>query len=67
MCVCVYIYMHAKSLQLYPTVGNPMDCSPPGSSVLGILQARMLQWVAMPSSRESPKPGIEPTSLKSSA
>ena len=32
---------------------SPMDCSPPGSSVHGILQARILQWVAMPSSRGS--------------
>ena len=32
---------------------NPMNCSPPGSSVLGILQARVLEWVAMPSSRGS--------------
>ena len=35
------------------TLCNPMDCSPPGSSVLGILQARILEWVAMPSSRGS--------------
>ena len=48
--------MHAKSPQLCLTVCNPMDCSPPGSSVLGILQARILQWVAMPSSRESSQP-----------
>jgi len=32
---------------------NPMDCSPPGSSVHGILQARILKWVAIPFSRES--------------
>ena len=32
---------------------NPMDCSPPGSSVHGILQARILEWVAIPFSRES--------------
>ena len=32
---------------------GPMDCSPPGSSVRGILQARILEWVAMPSSRGS--------------
>ena len=32
---------------------NPMDCSPPGSSVHRILQARILEWAAMPSSRES--------------
>ena len=34
----------------------PVDCSPPGSSVHGILQARTLEWVAMPSSRGSPQP-----------
>ena len=34
----------------------PMDCSLPGSSILGILQARILEWVAMPSSRGSPQP-----------
>ena len=32
------------------TLCNPMDCSPPGSPVCGILQARILEWVAMPSS-----------------
>ena len=30
--------------QLYPTLSNPMDCSPPGSSVHGIFQARVLEW-----------------------
>ena len=40
-----------------------MDCSPPGSSVHGILQARILEWVAMPPSRDLPDPGIEPESL----
>jgi len=35
---------------------RPMDCSPPGSSVCGILQARILEWVAMPSSRGSSQP-----------
>ena len=52
----------AKSLQLRPTLCDPMDCSPPGSSVHGILQARILEWVAMPSSRDLPNPGIEPAS-----
>ena len=33
------------------TLCGPMDCSPPGSSALGILQARILEWVALPSSR----------------
>ena len=39
--------------QSCPTLGNPMDCSLPGCSVHGILQARILEWVAMPSSRRS--------------
>ena len=33
--------------QLCPTPSNPMDCSPPGPSVLGILQARVLEWVSI--------------------
>ena len=37
----------AKSLQLCPTLGDPMDCSLPGFSVHGILQARTLEWVAI--------------------
>ena len=44
-CVC----MCAKSLQPCLTLCDPMDCSPPGSSVHGILQARTLEWAAMPS------------------
>ena len=39
--------MHAKSLQLCPTLCDPMDSSPPGSSVHRILQARKLEWVAI--------------------
>ena len=39
----------AKSLQLCPTLWDPIDGSPPGSSVPGILQARILEWVAFPS------------------
>ena len=42
--------------QSYPTLGNPMDCGPPGSSAHGILQARILEWVAMPSSRGFSQP-----------
>ena len=38
------------------TLGNPMDCSPPGSSVHGILQARILEWVAISVSRGSSHP-----------
>ena len=48
--------MHAKSLQLCLILDDPIDCSPPGSSVHWILQTRILEWVAMPSSRESFQP-----------
>ena len=51
-----YLCMHAQSLQSSSTLCSPMDCSPPGSSVHGILQARILEWVAMPSSRGSSPP-----------
>ena len=43
--------MHAKLLQLCPALCDPIDCSLPGSSVHGILQARILEWVTMPFSR----------------
>ena len=43
----------AKSFQSCPTLCNPMDGSPPGSPILGILQARILEWVAVPFSRGS--------------
>ena len=46
---------------------DPMDYSPPGSSVHGIPQARTLQWVVMTSCRGLPGPGIEPASLTSPA
>ena len=45
-----------------PTVCDPIDCSLPGSSVHGILQAKILEWIAMPSSRAYSQPGIEPRS-----
>ena len=47
------------------TVCNPTDCSPPGSSVHGIPQARILEQLALSVSRGSPNPGIEPMSLVS--
>ena len=52
-----YLFIHAKPLQLCLTLCDSMDYSLPGSSVYGILQARM---VAMPCSRDLPNPGIEP-------
>ena len=50
MCTC------AKLLHLCLTLCDHMDCRPPGSSVHGILQARILEWAAMPSSRGSSRP-----------
>ena len=58
----------AQSLSRVRLCGTPMDRSPPGSSVHGILQARILEWVAMPSSRGSSRPRDRTrTSLKSPA
>jgi len=48
--------MRANSLQSRLTLSDPMDCSLPGSSVRGILQARILEWVAISSSRGSSPP-----------
>ena len=48
--------VRAKLLQSCLTLCNPMDCSLPCSSIHGILQARILEWVAMPSSRGSSQP-----------
>ena len=50
--ICIYVYVyyiytHAKSLKSCLTLCDPMDYSPPGSSVHGILQARILEWVAL--------------------
>ena len=68
--VLVIDCMRAKSLQLCPTLCDALDHSLLGSSVHGILQARILEWVAMSSSRDPgdlPDPEIEPTSLMSPA
>ena len=54
--------MNTKLLQSCPTLCNSMDCSPPGSSVRGILQAGILEWASMLSSS-----GLEPTSPVSSS
>ena len=48
--------MGAKSLQSCLSLCDPMDCSPSGSSVHGLLQTRILEWGAMPSSRGSSQP-----------
>ena len=49
--ICVYVCVLVAQSCL--TLCDPMDCSPPGYSVLGILQARILEWVAIPFSRGS--------------
>ena len=49
------------------TLCDPVDYSPPGSSVHGILQARILEWVACPPPGDLPQPGIKPTSPVSPA
>ena len=51
-----YSVLCVKSLQLCPTLCDPTDCSPPGSSVNEMLQTRIPEWVAMPSSRGSSPP-----------
>ena len=48
--------LKALVAQSCPTLCGPMDCSPPGSSAHGILQARILEWVATPPSRGSSRP-----------
>ena len=49
-------HLFVLSLQLCPTLCDPKDYSPPGSPVHGIFQARILEWIAMPSSRGSSRP-----------
>ena len=49
----MYVNVHAKLLPSCPTLCNPMDCSPAGSPVHGILQARILEWVIIPFSKGS--------------
>ena len=53
--------------QLCLTLCEPVDCSPPGSSVHGIFQTRILGWITISSSKDPPHPGIKPTSLASPA
>ena len=70
VCVCVCAHVRAHATQSCPTLCDPMDCSRPGSSVHGISQARILEWVAISFSRDLSDPGMErwmgPTFLVSS-
>ena len=61
ICRCVCVCVCVQSLQLCLTLCDPMDCSPPGSSVHGILQARIL-GLPFPSPGDLPNPGMEPVS-----
>ena len=64
------MYIHIYNLfclkvlvsQLCLTLYDPMDCRLPGSSVHGLFQARVLEWVAISFSGDLPNPGIEPGS-----
>ena len=63
VCVCVCVYTHTRSVtQSCATLCDPVDCSPLGSSVHGISQARILEWVVVSSSRGSSRPETEPIS-----
>ena len=53
---CGAVKESERVTELCLTLCDPMDCSPPGSSVHGILQARILEWVAIPFSRGSSGP-----------
>ena len=53
MCVCVCLYVCVLDAESWPTLCKPMDCGPPGSSVHGILQERILEWVVICFSRGS--------------
>ena len=59
--------MYAKLLQLSLTLYDPMDCSLAGSSVHGILQEGILEWLPCPPPGDLPDPGIKPASLVSPA
>ena len=50
------VFLESEVAQSCPTLCNPMDCSPSGSSVHGIFQARVLEWIAISFSRESSRP-----------
>ena len=56
LCYLTLLYACVPSLQSCPTLCDPMDCSPPGSSVCGIFQVRVLKWAAMPFPRGSSWP-----------
>ena len=56
----IFLLLLKRLPHSYMTLCHPMDCNPPGSSVYGIFQARIQEWVAIPSPGALPGPGIEP-------
>ena len=54
---CMKVKSASEVAQSCPTLSDPMDCSPPGSSIHGIFQARVLEWGAIAFSEEPPGPG----------
>ena len=54
--ISILVMKHSEVSQLCPTLCNPMDCNLPGSTVHGILQARILEWLAISFSRRSLRP-----------
>ena len=54
---CMNVKSESETTRLYPTLSDPMDCSPPGSSVHGIFQARVLEWGAIAFSGKLNKQG----------
>ena len=58
VCVCVCVCVCVLSRSVISSLCDPMDCSPPGSAVHGIVQARILQWVAISFSRGSSWPRV---------
>ena len=59
---CMKVKSESEVVQLCLTLRDPMDCSLPASSIHRIFQARVLEWVAIPSPEDFPNPGIEPGS-----
>ena len=64
---CMKVKSESEVIQSCPTLSDTMDCSPPGSSVHGIFQARILEWGAFPAPGDLPNSGIEPESPASPA
>ena len=60
--ILALLCMHAKSFQLSLTICDSMDCNPPGSSIHEILQARILEWVAISSPGDFLNAETQPTS-----